>query len=1563
MSNLNIIVPVLNEAESIAQLVKRLHRSLFKAGIDYRIIFIDDRSTDNTIEKIQQLSKVYPVIYKVKQGKRGKAYSILEGAELADSEFIAMIDGDLQYPPEAIPELYEVAKRYGIAVANRKKHKTSFLRRMGSKINILIFEKLLHGFDVDTQSGLKVFKKEIIQNLKETDVAGWAIDMPLLKTGLELGYDIGTIDIEFAERSNGESKIRFIQASKEIALNSLKLKLRGNRIHKIHPDVSEKEVGAGFAHKGRRFVTHTHLPHSQSALRTFYPWQKITFIGILLMLGFGLLLNATLTAIILVGVLTFIYLLDFLFNIYVLLKSMHFPPEIRSTKKELKEINDDELPVYTILCPLYKEARILPHFVDAIKKIDWPKEKLDVQLLLEEDDQETIEAAQALKLEDHFRVMVVPHSQPKTKPKACNYGFARAKGEYAVIYDAEDKPDPLQLKKAYLGFRKSADNVVCLQSKLNYFNTDQNLLTRLFTAEYSLWFDLILPGLQSVETTIPLGGTSNHFKVKELRELHAWDPFNVTEDCDLGARLFRQGKKTALIDSTTYEEANSKLASWIKQRSRWIKGYMQTYLVHMRNPIEFLREHRTHALLFHLVIGMRMVFILINPLLWLMTLSYFVAYPIVGPTIESFYPSVVFYPAVLLLVFGNFIYFYNYMIGAAKRQQWSVIKYVFLVPLYWIMTSIAASVAFYQLFVKPHYWEKTEHGLHLDDQPEEVEAEVEISGEKRRRGFGWSFPSPSWKFNSDYLSGGAALIIASVVGNILNFLYNAYLGRAVSLQEFGTVSLISNIFALAGIITNALGKTVTYKSGYLLGKFDNPVKEVWKNVRSRAWLISMVLMLAWVLAMPLLQDFFNTDSILPFILFAPSWIGFVKAVDNGFLAGNLRFGSVAVITLIESGLKLIIATAIVQLGYDTYVYAAIPASVAVAFIFGWIASAMVRSAPKDLSGTDLEFPSGFLGTAIMTNASAVAFLSVDVILAKHFLPPVQAGQYALLSLTGKMIYFVGGLFTQFITPLVSRDEGQGKDSINIFYGLLAASFLASLAAFIFIGLMGDTTVPFLFGDRSISILTYLPLYGFAMVLFRVSTSLVSYHQIKQQYTFPVIGLLFAVIQVIVISLYHAGVAEITVVVSSLAVIQFFVVVLFHLFYEQASVLGRNIADLAGLFSYTNGNGIAHDKLRILILNWRDTKHVWGGGAEVYIQEIAREWVKDGHKVRIFCGNDGNCSRDEEIDGIKITRRGGFYTVYLWAALYYLFRFRGKYDVIIDCENGIPFFAPLYSRIPKILLIHHVHQDYLRKHAPFPLSYIAMFLEKNLMPLLYRNTGVVTVSDSSKKDIVSLGWVSQEQVEVINPGIEKGKFQRSRKTDNPTFVYLGRLRPYKNIDVAIEAFSKVHQKDKSSMLTIAGFGENIDQLKELAAEYGLNGAVDFAGFVSEDRKKELLARSWVALQPSSFEGWGITVLEANAAGTPVIASLTKGLSDSVKDGETGVLVPVRDTEKMAKAMQDLVSDKKLRERLASNAYSWSKNFYWQVSAQKFLKLVNREVSAAKEKEAIRSRFATTLRSIL
>jgi cellulose synthase/poly-beta-1,6-N-acetylglucosamine synthase-like glycosyltransferase len=236
-----------------------------------------------------------------------------------------------------------------------------------------------------------------------------------------------------------------------------------------------------------------------------------------------------------------------------------------------------------------------------------------------------------------------------------------------------------------------------------------------------------LTGLQSTNAPIPLGGTSNHFRVADLIKLNGWDAFNVTEDCDLGMRLVKRGYRTGILDSYTYEEANSDTWNWVRQRSRWIKGYIQTYFVHMRYPGEFIRDLRKPDILtFQLIVGGKVLSMFINPFMWVTTISYFVFRPIVGPFIESLFPPVVFYMAIFSLIFGNFLYMYYYMIGCAKREYEDIIKYVFLVPFYWLGMSLAAWIAVFEMIRRPHHWAKTQHGLHLNNKKGSNQAEKTI---------------------------------------------------------------------------------------------------------------------------------------------------------------------------------------------------------------------------------------------------------------------------------------------------------------------------------------------------------------------------------------------------------------------------------------------------------------------------------------------------------------------------------------------------------------------------------------------------------------------------------------------------------------------------------------------------------------------------------------------------------------------------------------------------------------------------------------------------------------------
>ncbi len=728
ISRVSVVIPAWNEEDNIVPLIKSINGVLISRKIGYELIFIDDRSTDMTMERIIEMSQQYPIRVFSKLGKRGKAESLIQGFAHAKYKNVAMIDADLQYSPEYIPEMLEKIEsgELDLVIANRVEHQTSIIRSLASKIFAAIFVRLLHGIKIDCQSGLKVFRRDILDHVVFRS-RGWAFDMDFLLQVRDAGFKTGAVPIEFHKRHAGEAKVNILKVTWQLANDAVKLKFRGSSVLAIRKQ-KNNTVGHGFKYKGNEFVHHSNLDHEETALKRFGGRQIEFMIVFAVLFLAALFLNWHTTLIVLFAILTFLYFADLMFNLFLIIRSFHKNPEIKISDDQ---VNARELwPKYTVFCPLYKEWQVVPQFVTAMSKLDYPKNRLQVMLLLEEDDKETIAKTAEFDLPDYFDVVVVPHSMPKTKPKALNYGLSHATGKYIVIYDAEDVPDPLQLKKAVVAFEQSSDKTICVQAKLNFYNTHQNILTRVFAAEYSLWFDLVLPGMQSIAGPIPLGGTSNHFRKKDVAKLKGWDAFNVTEDCDLGIRLAKNGYTTAIIESTTLEEANSKFWNWYGQRSRWIKGYIQTYLVHMRNPKEFTdKSKHYHLIAFQFIVGGKILSMFINPLMWSITIIYFLFRPIVGGFIESFFPSAVLYTGVFSFVFGNFLYLYYYMIACAKRGYFDLIKYVYLVPFYWLMMSFASWRAVWEMIVKPHYWAKTLHGLHLKSEKGATQARAVVGSQ------------------------------------------------------------------------------------------------------------------------------------------------------------------------------------------------------------------------------------------------------------------------------------------------------------------------------------------------------------------------------------------------------------------------------------------------------------------------------------------------------------------------------------------------------------------------------------------------------------------------------------------------------------------------------------------------------------------------------------------------------------------------------------------------------------------------------------------------------------------
>jgi hypothetical protein len=391
---------------------------------------------------------------------------------------------------------------------------------------------------------------------------------------------------------------------------------------------------------------------------------------------------------------------------------------------------DDRLPVYTVIAALYHEARSVGQLVEALRKLDYPLEKLDIKLVIEPDDAETWNAIERLRLDAPFEIITAPAAGPRTKPKALNVALPFAQGSFTVVFDAEDRPEPDQLRRALDRFLTDP-NLACVQARLTIDNTADGWLARFFTAEYAGQFDVFLPGLAVLGLPLPLGGSSNHFRTATLRKVGAWDPYNVTEDADLGMRLSRFSYATAVIASTTYEEAPARFLPWLRQRTRWFKGWMQTWLVHMRTPRMMLADLGLAGFVsFQLIVGGSVLTALVYPLFLAGTLWDLARDLPPGEGLGQALLTGLYGTTLALGFLGAGIVGW---LGLAQRGLSGTAWVLLLIPLHWLLLSLAAWRALYQLLRDPYRWDKTEHGLAQTSRRDRVGYLMPVFPKRRRK--------------------------------------------------------------------------------------------------------------------------------------------------------------------------------------------------------------------------------------------------------------------------------------------------------------------------------------------------------------------------------------------------------------------------------------------------------------------------------------------------------------------------------------------------------------------------------------------------------------------------------------------------------------------------------------------------------------------------------------------------------------------------------------------------------------------------------------------------------------
>ncbi|WP_245280075.1 glycosyltransferase [Hyphomicrobium sp. 99] len=449
-----------------------------------------------------------------------------------------------------------------------------------------------------------------------------------------------------------------------------------------------------------------------SAASPLLAWQRAVLLSALSALTAGLILLEDFGLVLWSLTITIPFFMISALRVAAFLRALR-SPRGGSNSPSFDRRYDKWLPTFSVLIPLYREVAVVPGLVEALGRLDYPRELLEILFITEEDDHATRRAIETSRLYANMRTVTVPHGQPKTKPRALNYALQDARGALVAVFDAEDLPDPDQLRRAARAFIEGGPRLACVQARLAVSNADESFFSRQFTLEYSALFRGLLPALDHLRWAIPLGGTSNHFRRDVLLKCGGWDPFNVTEDADLGIRLARLGYEVSMIDSETMEEAPTTWRAWLGQRTRWIKGWMQTYLVHMRRPTRLWRDLGPWKFAgFQVTICAMLVSMLCHPWFYVFAAIHGVLGMRILPDSDLLLWLCGLNLATGYVSAASLIAVTSAGTGAPRR----LVSVLFL-PVYWLAISFAAYRAIADLVLRPFYWEKTTHGVSRTRRP------------------------------------------------------------------------------------------------------------------------------------------------------------------------------------------------------------------------------------------------------------------------------------------------------------------------------------------------------------------------------------------------------------------------------------------------------------------------------------------------------------------------------------------------------------------------------------------------------------------------------------------------------------------------------------------------------------------------------------------------------------------------------------------------------------------------------------------------------------------------------
>ncbi|MDB4977860.1 MAG: glycosyl transferase [Candidatus Peribacteria bacterium] len=704
---ISIIIPTFRQKETLPILLDRLVSVLQSLSRSYEIIIIDDRSNDGTLEFIRSLYATYPIRIFEKEGFHGKSFSIQEGINNAIGSIIAILDPNMPYEPEALVPMLQKLDPYDLIIAKDTFSRFPWYQSIIRKLYNISLGHIFMPVNEDIQPGLKIMKRELLDSFAMK--TSWNFDVRLINHARHSGFKVTYHEVDPGQQKKVHENISLHDYG--VAVREGFLLKKNAILHFFFPFLFPpgplEYLSKGFTN----VADYLYMSNAESAKKSFTP-ETVSLVvtgGILLSL-FCWITSDLLGLSPLALIMTFIsvlYVSIIIFKVQMVRRSKKYPC-IVFTREELDAAANDSLPTVTAFVPLYKEAEIIPQITTRLKEMEYPPEKLQIIIILEPDDTETIQAYRNTQLPPNFELLVLPDLQPKTKPKALNVALRKATGDVIVIYDADILPDRNQIKKAALAFKKYPD-VTYLHVRLDHYNAEYNWITKLFNIEFSFFYDMFFPGIVSMEVPLPLSGHSTYFLHSAITDVKGWDPYNVTEDCDIGIRLFRKGyRKSMVLDSISWEEATNSIPTWAKQRARWMQGFFQTSIVHLRYPLLLKKElgSWSNFIAFLFLVPGTVFLNVINMIQWVLLILWIITRSTV---ISSMYPGYTIYFAVTSFVVGNFIFTVLNMLGAYKRQRFHLVKFGLISCFYWIMLGYATIKGQIRLFFKPSQWAKTTH--------------------------------------------------------------------------------------------------------------------------------------------------------------------------------------------------------------------------------------------------------------------------------------------------------------------------------------------------------------------------------------------------------------------------------------------------------------------------------------------------------------------------------------------------------------------------------------------------------------------------------------------------------------------------------------------------------------------------------------------------------------------------------------------------------------------------------------------------------------------------------------